>query len=595
MSIEKKYNDIVKEYCAKKKKWGQFGNMFPEVYEWVIKKTWFLDDNPTISQRLWHILEDNYDKVHCQKEDCNNFVKWHQGSYRKFCSTVCSCKSESSIEKRNYTCKKKYGVESFAKIKENKAINEKSVLTNMQRYGASNYLGSEEFKSKNKQVLIEKYGEPHYAKTKEFKEKIKKTLQEKYGVTHNMKIPEVYKKRQQTWHKKYGGHPLSNGVIRKKIESTNMEKYGCRNPTSNSDITDKIKITAWNKHNRNNPAQYILSDQSFSLLEDADWLREKRELGWSFPTIAKYLDVDVTTVVSRFKKFNIPYVSFNIEVSVGQQELFEYVKSLRVDAIINDRKIIEPLEIDILLPDQKMGIEYCGLYWHNELFVDKNYHKQKLDNMRLKGYALLTIYEDEWYNNKDIVKSIIASKLGKIDKKIYARKCTVREVYDREEVAAFLDNNHIQGKINYSYAIGLYFNDELVSVMTFIIEREKATLNRFCVEKYNSVIGGFSKLLRNFEKLKGNEITEIKTFADCRWSNGSVYRNTEFVEDGLILPDYEYIMSNKRYHKFLFRKDKMKQKLKEFHSEATEHENALLNGLHRIYDCGKLRFKKEIK
>jgi len=52
-------------------------------------------------------------------------------------------------------------------------------------------------------------------------------------------------------------------------------------------------------------------------------------------------------------------------VSRGQGELYEAVKALYTGRIIvNDRQAIKPKEIDIYLPDLKIGFEYHGEYWH---------------------------------------------------------------------------------------------------------------------------------------------------------------------------------------------------------------------------------------
>jgi hypothetical protein len=45
--------------------------------------------------------------------------------------------------------------------------------------------------------------------------------------------------------------------------------------------------------------------------------------------------------------------------------LYEAIKALYSGPIIvNDRKVIKPKEIDIYLPDLKLGFEYQGEHWH---------------------------------------------------------------------------------------------------------------------------------------------------------------------------------------------------------------------------------------
>lgn len=585
---------VIREYCDTHSKWGGFPKAYPDIYAWVLEATNFLLGNASISQRLWHVYHDIWEVVICKNEECTKATKWYQGSYRSYCSVQCSCKSESANNKRKQSYKNKYGVSSFGDIRKNKDIKRKTEKTLMKKYGSKDYFSSKDFKDKNKQTLIERYCVTHYAQTPYFAEKCAETLQSRYGVEHNLQISEALNSREKTWQRKYGGHPLSNESIRQKIKQTNMERYGVDVPTKNAEIAFKIHKTALTKHNRNNPAQYNISDDSFKLLEDIEWLTDKRANGWSFPAIASYLGVDTTTVVSRFKKFGIPYVPFNIQISSSQQEVIDYIQSLGLECIVNDREIIKPLEIDIVIPEIKVGIEYCGLYWHSEQFLDKDYHLFKFKKMRDQGYKLITIFEDEWMERREIVKSVLAMKLHKSSStNIFARKCTIEKNPNKNKVQEFLEINHLQGKASYTEAISLLYEDEMVAVMTFLVNGREATLNRFCVKLDTSVIGGATKMFKWY--LKDCTVEKIKTFADLRWSDGEVYQKMGFDSTHLLRPSYFYVLNNKRYHKFLFRKKKMRHKIDNYDPALTEHQNALNNNIFRVYDCGYLKFEKIIK
>lgn len=586
--------DIIRRYCTEKKKWGKFKQAHPVIFDWVIDQTSFLPEDAAINQRLWHILENISVLPKCQNEDCSKSVKWYNGSYRKYCSVECSCKAELAIQKRNEAYEKKYGVKTFGKIIHNHDIRNKVKSTNLEKYGAEWSVESEHSKIKRRDTCVSKYGVDHFSKTQEFKDKNRKTLNTKYGVNHNMQISEVAEARNKSWEDKYGGHPFSNPEIREKIISTNILRYGAPNVMQNENIKSKVFDTANKKFNRNNPSQYNISDWAYERLENEKWLSEKRKLGWSFPAIAHHLGVDTTTVVSRFKKFNLHYEPLNIKVSTGQQEVFDYINSLGVKCQLNNRSVITPIEIDIFIPEKKLGIEYCGLYWHNELFLDKNYHKHKRDRMEEQGYQLITLFEDEWRDNREIVKSILKNKVGKVDNIIHARKCSLSYDINKDDINAFLNNNHLRGEINFSSSVGLYYEGILVSVMTFIIEGTRATLNRFCSKKNMVVSGSASKLLSFFIKNNTN-IESILSFSDLRWSNGALYDILGFNLISTNSPDYEYVVNNNRYHKFLFRKNKMKRKLIKYDENLTEHENALINNIFRIYDCGKLKYELKVE
>ena len=128
------------------------------------------------------------------------------------------------------------------------------------------------------------------------------------------------------------------------------------------------------------------------------------------------------------------------------------------------------------------------------------------------GIRLVHIFEDEWYFKQEIVKSMISNILGKTKRKIYARKCKIKEV-GRFEKKLFLDKNHIQGDVVTNINIGLYYEGELVSLMCFGKRRVnlgKKTTNegeyellRFCNLLNTSVIGGASKLFKYFIDICG--------------------------------------------------------------------------------------------
>src|SRR5690606_3197267 len=124
--------------------------------------------------------------------------------------------------------------------------------------------------------------------------------------------------------------------------------------------------------------------------------------------------------------------------------------------------VIPPLELDIYIPEKKLAIELNGVYWHSSKFKDKNYHLNKTIECEKGGIQLLHIFDFEWEQKQDIWKSVIANKLGLTDRKVYARKCTVKDVPINDGYN-FFQENHLQGGLSKGKHIGLYHNDVLVS------------------------------------------------------------------------------------------------------------------------------------
>jgi hypothetical protein len=146
---------------------------------------------------------------------------------------------------------------------------------------------------------------------------------------------------------------------------------------------------------------------------------------------------------------------------------------------------------------------------------------------------------------------MVSAKLNKITQKVYARKCHVNEINDIVLVRNFLNTNHIQGYTNFTKSIGIFFNNELLSIMTFMKRKDEWELNRFCSKLNILVVGGASKLFHYFiSNFKGS----IFTFSDKSYSSGDLYLKLGFKKEYDIKPDYRYLVDGIRKHKFNFRK-----------------------------------------
>ena len=284
-----------------------------------------------------------------------------------------------------------------------------------------------------------------------------------------------------------------------------------------------------------------------------------------------------------------------------EKELLEYIKTIlpNKEIIENDRTILDGKEIDIYIPELKIGFEANGLIWHSEKFnFDKHYHLNKTKQCIKKGVQLIHIFEDEWYYKQNICKSRISNILKCSQNKIFARKCTIKNV-PFNECKDFINDNHIQGFILSKIRYGLYYDNELVSVMTFGKQRINVNgkkddkcyeLLRFCSKIGYNVIGGADKLFKYFIKFHKPET--IISFADRRWSNGNLYNVLGFEKYNESEPSYSYVINKKRVNRFTLRKDVLISKYGCL-PEMTEKKFCESKGWYRIYDCGCLCYKWE--
>lgn len=273
--------------------------------------------------------------------------------------------------------------------------------------------------------------------------------------------------------------------------------------------------------------------------------------------------------------------------SILENEIVDFIESLEVSVVKNTREPIRPLEIDIFLPVQQIGIELNGLYWHSELFKEKKYHLNKLKAAQAANIRLLNIFEDEWVKKKDICKSMITHILGKTENKIYARKCSIVEV-DKKTRKEFFELNHIMGDIGACQAFGLEYDGEVVSVISLrkaLGYSDSLEIARFATKLNHCVIGGFSKLLKKVVghcRLLG--ISQLITYSHNSHATGEVYDKSgfEYIKDTGI--DYWYIEGNERVSRMKYRARPGKPE-KQVAEEA---------GVLKVYGCGSKLFRMRL-
>lgn len=283
-------------------------------------------------------------------------------------------------------------------------------------------------------------------------------------------------------------------------------------------------------------------------------------------------------------------------VSLDELSLVNYIKELGFNVTTNDRTLIAPYELDIVLLSENIAIEYCGLYWHSDsMGKNRTYHLNKLELCKIKGFRLITIFEDEWISKRELVKSRLSNIL-KCNKgiKLYARQCEIKEI-SFKDAKQFIDEHHIQGNSIASIRLGLFHVNKLVAIATFSkpsISKGSVgefnnvwELSRYCMHKNFTIPGAASKLLTYFEN--NYEWTTIFSYADLRWSFGDLYYKLNFSYERQTKPNYWYFKNNKvRLHRYGLRKDKNDLK------NITEWEIRKSQNWNRIWDCGNLKFSK---
>lgn len=532
---------------------------FPELNKEIMDFTSFLPENATFQERLYCIKNNIQSRPICNI--CNkNFLEFLTDSncYRTACSSECSIHDKNRLLKVKQTKKKKYGNEKYVNIE----LARKTRLTN---YGSWH---STDFSKKVKQTKLERYGDENYSNG----EKRKATNLRKYGIEYPQQLENVKEKQRLTVLRKYGVPNV--GCLESNKEATRL----ANRKRSYKFLISHLKI-----------ATPLFSEEEFLSKKSTDlFLFKCNNCGKEFQS---FWD-------NGFLKPPCKNCYYHPSSSLEEKSIVSFLKEdLKENGVIErDRKEIYPLELDIVVPSKKLAIEFDGLFWHSEeQGKDKNYHLYKTEECEKKDIQLIHIFEDEWIYKKDIVKSRLKNLLGVYDNKCFARQCEVKEVSSKESFY-FQEENHIQGAVNSKVNIGLYFKDELVSLMTFskprFNRRHEWELVRFCNKLGWHIPGAASKLLTHFER--EYKPKNIVSYADRCWSKGNLYKHLGFELDHISSPNYFYVNKKEmiRESRIKYQKHKLPDLLEKFDPNLTESQNMANNGFYKVWDCGNLVFVK---
>ena len=433
--------------------------------------------------------------------------------------------------------------------------------------------------------------------------KKQETLIKRFGSIEDSKNY-IKEKTKQTLIDKYGSVETSYHERMKKTKQTNLERYGVEYAQQNKYIANKSKISfqkrILEKYEHiidttliNDEINYIIKcphptctkceEKKYTIPSSLYWTRYNR------PT-------EMCTILAPIKKCQNSGTGIELVIR-SILDKYDIVYETNV------RNIISPLELDIYIPSKKLAIECNGIRWHSTRIGNKSYkyHQNKYLKCMELGIQLITFWEDQITYKYDIIESIIKSKLGIIDNVIFARKCVVKEI-DKSLCSNFLNENHIQGEDKSLIKLGLFYNNALISVMTFnkgykcsgskIKSNNEWDLNRFCTLTDTRVVGGASKLLNHFIKMILPN--SIVSYACLDISDGNLYKKLGFDEVNTSI-GYWYVDSKtyKRYHRSTFTKAKL---IKEgYDPNMTENEIMMMKNYYKIYDCGRKKYVLKLK
>ena len=413
------------KYCYSVAKFGIYPILkCNNLLDYVTQSTQFLDEiylNPSFSQRLYHIINDVPYGLRCPV--CGSPLKFQQ-AYKTTCGkSVCLSSMTSIIQSNPDMIKKK------------------------------------------EETMIKRYGVPYSIQNPESNRKRIKTVVERYGVDSASKSDVIKKKIAETNLRRYGSKtPSGNAEVRAKMHQTNLKRYGVKEYGSSLDCKKKSKKTCNERYGTDyymltknfesirkpfisTPEKYkSLTERNFREILENDGMTDNYTYVEYDTNIRKHIlkchscnnTFEIGSLLYR-KRMNYGHVictncnPINKPVSIQEKELLDFVKSNYNGEIIhNDRSVIHPYELDIYFPDLRLAIEYNGDYWHanpkyysedetinikgTEYLVSEIWKRdrKKLEYCNNKNITLVTIWEDDWTNNKNKTKKLIKDYLATV-------------------------------------------------------------------------------------------------------------------------------------------------------------------------------------
>lgn len=541
---------------------------------------------------------------------CGKPVKFHpKQGFSTYCCCKCAGKDKERLSQISTSIKENYQKQSDIILARRRATMNK-------RYGVDNYTNAD----KARQTMIERYGVDNPSKIPGHSDKVRATISA-YTEEHRQEIvdkcrktklerygDERYNNKNKIYHTKLERYGDGSYTNKEKATQTMIELYGVSYPGESEELREKSKKTKKERYEN----EYYTNQEKMritnKMLYGVEYPLQSREVQLKMQKTCKkrygnehYVNTPKTSETCQ-AKYGVPFACLRPECQAANSN--DSKPNNTFASLLDQHGISYEREFTLgrYSYDFKVGdtlIEINPFATHNSTWglfgkpKNRNYHRDKTNYALDNDYQCICVWD--W----DDVNKIL--NLLEHKQSIYARNCDIRKI-DSKEANSFLESYHIQGPCKgQTICIGLFYQDELVGLMTFgkprYNHKYQYELLRLCYRTGYSVLGGSKKMISYF--FKNYNPTSIISYCDRSKFSGRVYESIGFELKKVNTPSKHWFHPKLHQHitNNLLLQRGYDQLFGTSYGVGTSNEQLMVDaGFVEIYDCGQATYtytKKE--
>ncbi|WP_235631035.1 zinc-ribbon domain-containing protein [Mycobacteroides abscessus] len=269
----------------------------------------------------------------------------------------------------------------------------------------------------------------------------------------------------------------------------------------------------------------------------AKWLCRKKHV-WKVRVSARTRSGDGT---------NCPTCHAGILVSRGEKAITELIRDLlgaHTQILTSTRTVPGTSEVDIVVPERKLAIEFNGLYWHTERTGrGKDYHIGKTRACAAAGLRLIHVWEDDWHLRRAGVERLIRNALGVVDGPPVA-DCGAAEI-DFESAARLFDENcHARSLGRASFFDALIHGDTVVAAVSSRLRNGRLDVMQFASAGVLGASAALAQPLARRARQLGAE--RVRWVVDNATDDGEGPSAAGFTRVAELDPEFRYVRGGER-------------------------------------------------